>query len=186
MQTKSLIVTTALLCVLPLTVNAADWNPFPDTGQTLCYDVAGTEIACPAEGQALHGQDAQYDGPAQSFLVSVDGTTVTDQNTTLMWQQTDDGAIRTWLEAEAYCDQPHYGYSDWRLPEKLELQSIVDYGHVNPAINPVFLAQSSYYWSATTYAFNTEIAWLVNFSSGDDSANSQTNDNYVRCVRAGL
>ncbi len=33
----------------------------PDTGQTNCYDAAGTVIPCPAEGNAFYGQDASYD-----------------------------------------------------------------------------------------------------------------------------
>ena len=36
-----------------------DWTaPVPDTGQTTCYDVAGSVIPCPSSGQALYGQDA--------------------------------------------------------------------------------------------------------------------------------
>ena len=46
---------------------AANWNPLPDTGQTKCYDVAGAEIPCPAEGQPLYGQDAQYHGLVPSY-----------------------------------------------------------------------------------------------------------------------
>jgi hypothetical protein len=34
--------------------------PVPDTGQTKCYDAAGTVITCPSPGQALYGQDANY------------------------------------------------------------------------------------------------------------------------------
>lgn len=31
-----------------------------DTGQTHCYDNAGSQIVCPAPGEALFGQDANY------------------------------------------------------------------------------------------------------------------------------
>ena len=34
--------------------------PMPDTGQTKCYDAAGTVITCPSPGQAFYGQDANY------------------------------------------------------------------------------------------------------------------------------
>jgi hypothetical protein len=35
-------------------------TPVPDTGQTTCYGVDGSVIACPSPGQALYGQDANY------------------------------------------------------------------------------------------------------------------------------
>lgn len=45
------------------------------------------------------------------------------------------------------------GFSDWRLPNVKELMSIVDYGRVSPAIDPIFDNCQSYdYWSGTTYA----------------------------------
>ena len=31
-----------------------------DTGQSKCYDVAGSVITCRSSGQALYGQDANY------------------------------------------------------------------------------------------------------------------------------
>ncbi|MHB1348247.1 MAG: YbhB/YbcL family Raf kinase inhibitor-like protein [Desulfobulbaceae bacterium] len=41
---------------------------WPDTGQTTCYDAAGTLLnPCPAPGQPFYGQDAQYAGPARSY-----------------------------------------------------------------------------------------------------------------------
>jgi len=62
---KSFVLFAVILFACPAgSALAADWNPLPDTGQSKCYDVAGVEIACPAAGQPLHGQDAQYSGPA--------------------------------------------------------------------------------------------------------------------------
>lgn len=185
-----------LLSFVPVSLFAADWNLLPDTGQTKCYDVAGTEITCPAAGQPLHGQDAQYNGPAPSYLDHGNGT-VTDNNTTLMWMQdtadTDNsGTITsddklTWQAAIEYCAASGFAaHSGWRLPSKFELESIVDYGRVNPAINPVYTAMPLRYCSATTHAFGTEYAWLVNFELGYNSAFSKTDAQYVRCVRSGV
>ena len=42
---------------------------------------------------------------------------------------------------------------------------------------------SSYYWSSTTNANNTDNAWNVNFNNGNVNNNNKDNDNYVRCVR---
>ena len=165
---------------------AADWNPLPDTGQTKCYDVSGIEITCPAVGQPLHGQDAQYQGPARSYQDN-GNQTVTDNNTGLVWMKSDDGTTRDWQGAIDYCNGLDYaGQSDWRLPTRFELKSIVDYGKTNPSIDPVFSCQSSGYWSATTGAGGPDGAWVVGFYGGDDGWDDKTNSYYVRCVRAGL
>jgi len=71
-----------------------------------------------------------------SYTVSLDGLTVTDDITGLMWQREDDNIERDWYNAISYCDSlPLAGYTDWRLPNEFELQSIVHYGHHAPAIN---------------------------------------------------
>jgi hypothetical protein len=44
----------------------------------------------------------------------------------LMWQQSDDGVDRTWIEANNYCESLSLGgFADWRLPTKDELKGIV-------------------------------------------------------------
>ncbi|MFN3480894.1 MAG: reverse transcriptase domain-containing protein [Thermodesulfovibrionales bacterium] len=45
--------------------------------------------------------------------------------------------------------------------------------------------QSNNYWSSTTYANNTDNAWIVNMWNGNVNANNKTNNNYVWPVRAG-
>ena len=92
-----------------------------------------------------------------------------------------------WQEAIDYCAGLSFaGSSDWRLPASTELDSIVDYGRYYPAVNPVFKCGSDHYWSATTDAFNNNLAWDVNFYFGDDSWDDKSNHAYVRCVRGGL
>ena len=54
---------------------------------------------------------------------------VTDTKTNLMWQ--DDASVKTtkktWSEAVSYCDNLSFaGFSDWRLPSKMELLGITD------------------------------------------------------------
>ena len=44
---------------------------------------------------------------------------------------------------------------------------------------------SNYYWSATTYANNRDIAWLVYFYNGNVYNNYKDSNYYVRCVRIG-
>ncbi len=103
-----------------------------------------------------------------------DGT-IMDNATGLMWAQDDSGSDAhdglNWEEALAYVEEQnatnYLGYSDWRLPNVKELQSILDYNRSpdttdSAAIDPLFNATSftneageidyAFYWSGTTHA----------------------------------
>lgn len=79
------------------------------------------------------------------------------------------------------------GYSDWRMPGREELRSIVNYSKYSPAIDTVYFPniKSSSYWSSSTYAYNTSKAWRVNFVHGADNYSDKSNSYYVRAVRGG-
>ena len=117
---------------------------------------------------------------------------VTDSKTTLKWQDdySDNGdSIKSakWTDAIDYCEGLSLnGQSDWRLPNKKELLSIVDYDRYNPNISPVFQkTTSNVYWSSTTSLIVTNSAYLVNFSYGGVGSYRKSQSFYVRCVRAG-
>lgn len=58
---------------------------------------------------------------------------LTDSTTGLMWQK-DYVSGKTWKEALSYCENLTYaGYSDWRLPNRNELASLINYDNVSPA-----------------------------------------------------
>jgi len=186
----------AFFFVVALAVAAATFQSepalayrLPDTGQTQCYDDAGNPIGCPAPGQRFHGQDGNYAGPQPAFQDNGNGT-VTDLNTGLMWQQSDDqnNIYRTWEEAADYCaGRDLGGKTDWRLPTRLELLSIVDYSRTNPAIKTTYFpdCRSFVYWSGTNVAYFANLAWYVNFDFGNDYWNFKVGTFYVRCVRGG-
>jgi hypothetical protein len=160
----------------------------PDTGQTKCYG-SYTEIPCPTTGQPFYGEDGNYQGLQPAYQLSGDGNVVTDLNTGLMWQRADDGVQRDWRASVSYCEELVLsGQSDWRLPNIRELESIVDYGRYNPAINPVFSCQSSYYWSGNTYAKPPQPSdwrWAVHFWFGFKDIDGWFSSFYARCVRGG-
>ena len=118
---------------------------------------------------------------------------VQDSKTGLFWQDdySDNGdSVKSanWTDAIDYCETLSLNsQTDWRLPNKKELLSIVNYDTYTPSINSVFQKNTSgNYWSSTTYASYTNYAWLVNFNLGytvysDKSGNGRR----VRCVRAG-
>lgn len=97
-----------------------------------------------------------------------DDGTITDNATGLMWMKDDDGEGMIWEEALSYAENAtEAGYSDWRLPNVKELQSIVDYSRSlqttnSAAIDPLFNCSTiideggeinyPFYWTGTTHA----------------------------------
>lgn len=79
------------------------------------------------------------------------------------------------------------GYTDWRMPVRHELLSIVDYGRASPAIDLVYFpfTRSDQYWSGSPSAGNRFDAWYVHFELGDDFVNSKGVQRLVRLVRGG-
>ncbi len=122
-----------------------------------------------------------------SFLkaefVKLDGV-IYDKKSNLYWQYQIESK-KTWQDGVDYCyDLVLGGYDDWRLPNKKELLSIVDYTKYNPALDDVFdLISSEDYWTSTTYADELSWAWIINFYSGVEHFNDKTGYQYVRCVR---
>lgn len=148
-------------------------NPRPK--QEKCYDNNGI-IPCPQAGDQFTVKD------------NGDGT-VTDFDTGLIWQQATAVSEKgkhnfTWQKAFDYCDDLIFAnHSDWRLPTKFELHSIVDIGR-RPAINPIFSGPyRSHFWSATTNTHDTRGVWFVDFDNGYDGRSWKNESNkYVRCV----
>ena len=140
------------------------------------------------------------DWPDSRYQVHDNGT-ATDTYTGLMWKVCSEGqtwsslatcsgtaTIHNWQEAlELAISASFAGFEDWRLPNIVELRSIVSYDRYNPAINiTVFPStQSSYYWSSSPIAYNSYEARLVYFYDGDDYYTSHARDtkNFVRLVR---
>jgi hypothetical protein len=119
-----------------------------------------------------------------------DGT-ITDNATGLEWVASPTaagvGGTYAWADAITACEGLTYaGHSDWRLPNVKELQSIVDYGRVSPAIDTTyFTSESDLYWSSNTYASITSFAWGVNFSYGNAPLVGKPGPFYARPVRGG-
>jgi hypothetical protein len=145
----------------------------PDTNQAIKYTTT-------------FGEDADYTINPPSYTDHGNGT-VTDNVTTLLWQQSYGGPMN-WDDASAYCaDLAFAGYSDWRLPSRMELVSLVDLGTYHPAINTTYFPgmSSESCWSSTTWAYSTSDAYTVFFDNGFTGAYNKTNNYYVRCVRGG-
>ena len=109
---------------------------------------------------------------------------VTDTKTGLIWQKTYETDKKTWQEAINYCGSLTYADSSrWRLPNKNELASLVNYEKYNPASDFPDMP-SDRFWSSSTRSDTTDRAWFVDFYYGYVNGSRKTySDGYVRCVR---
>jgi hypothetical protein len=102
------------------------------------------------------------------------------------------GNAATYCNTEAYMNRVNAagwcGATDWRMPTVKELESIVNYGHIRPAIDTGYFpnAVSSGVWSGSPYAGSSALAWGVYFGSGYSfSGNRDVSGFAVRLVRGG-
>jgi hypothetical protein len=187
---------------------ASGGQAFPATGQTTCWNSGGNVIPCTGTG---HDGEIQA-GATIAYQDNGDGT-ITDLNTWLMWEKkSDDGSthdmsnVYTWDNAFAVhvaglnSGGGFAGHTDWRVANVKELQSILNYENVNPAVSTAFnngctpgctvltcsCTAADFYWSSTTLAHSPGGAWLVYFLSGYSGYASKTSTIRVRAVRGGL
>jgi hypothetical protein len=143
------------------------------TDQAECYDEFGKFIAC-----ADAGQDASYRSakpwPQPRFKQNNDNT-VTDFLTDLMWTQNANLlefplSFKEALEAINEMNASRmFGFSDWRLPKRHELFSLISHANINPALpkgNLFYNVFSSYYWTATLIAQFVKQAWYIHLGGG--------------------
>ena len=201
--------TTAIYTVTVTVSASAGTNAIklPKTGQTTCYNSAGTVIACVNTGQNGELQKGVA-WPNPRFTTNAD-TTVTDNLTGFIWapngnlmptrdnnwdadETANDGRV-TWQHALDYVAklnaENYLGHNDWRLPNRKELKSLVNYGQSNTAtwLNTQGFtnAQAYGYWSSTSYTRNANGAWLVHMYGGVVYYFYKTYSYYVWPVRAG-
>jgi hypothetical protein len=122
---------------------------------------------------------------------------VEDGATMLVWQQQSISGITNWKEALAHCENLGWaGQTDWRLPDVVELSTIVDEKKTQaPAINTVFFAgfeAGSGYWTSTTARQSPSSAYVLYFNEqnatvgrGGTGAVLKTASARALCVRGG-
>jgi len=135
------------------------------------------------------------------FVDNHDGT-VSDTRTGLMWDQCSWGQTNAggtcrgglasrhgWAAAleVAATASDHKGYSDWRLPNVIELKTLLNSAftpNIDGTFFPNLSPEEASFWSDSSYAADSVYyAWLVRFNLGDADKDQKSTPNLVRLVR---
>ncbi len=188
------IMKVGLGTLLLLLVSFPAWSApaeVAQTGQKTCYADSGGGAPIPCATIST-SQDGKLQIGAEvfpRFHDNGDGT-VTDDLTGLIWLKNANCFDRkNWAAALTAANTLKNGEcglsdgsrkSDWRLPNTLELKSLISYQHYRPTISNtagtgqwteaqpfIGIRSNSPYWSSTTYvAINNDHARSVSFASG--------------------
>jgi hypothetical protein len=185
------------------------------------------DLVCRLSGQLPKTGETTSSGPgsdgdvqagvARSFTDNGDGT-ITDNATGLMWEKKDladgihgvfntytwsagtnqmDGTIQTEFLATLNGGGGFAGYTDWRIPNVTEIESLRNFGAKSPAAFSEFdtacpgactvttcsCTRSYFYWSSTSIETGPTYAWIVYFDDGSTSAYEKTRIAHARAVR---
>jgi uncharacterized protein DUF1566 len=144
---------------------------------------AGPYYASPSWDQTLPS-DTRF-----IVLSNMGSNAVLDRETGLVWAKLTSTTAFTWFDAQSYCNAlTTGGRLGWRLPTLQELLSLVDPNAASllklPAGAP-FPNVQFFYWSASTFASDSSVAWTVDFGFGGASNILKSANNFVWCVRGG-
>lgn len=187
-------------CVWPVRGGPRGVLTLPKTGQTACYDISGTAIACAGTGQDGDLQ-AGAAWPSPRFTENADRT-VTDRLTGLVWSREggtpgpaacNPGMRKTGQGAPDHVKcldtESYLGKNDWRLPNRNELASLVNHGQPDTAawLNTQGFSdvQAGGYWSSSTYVTTPWNAWGVNMHDGAETSFARKHGIHVWPVRGG-
>ncbi len=159
--------------------------PMPDSASTTFSTGSGLVAGCPAAGAPGSGQDGCYNTRPCSYAPAED--TVQDQVTGLTWQRRAPVETFDWWDAGGYCAALDLGgRGDWRLPTRLELESILDVGRANPSIDIAAFPddRKDLFWTSSPVLFSS-LAYGIRFDEGYVYDHDPFTTGAVRCVAGG-
>lgn len=147
----------------------------PQTGQTTGYYLQEDG----EDGELRKG--TSWPDPRFAVGVGEHQGCICDGLTGLVWQQAPDSTGRSWSDAVSYAyNLTLGGYSDWRLPNVNELESLMNAGQINSA---EWLNEQGFidmqiveYWSSSGY--DSSNAWYIFTGTGTVGDESRGEDSF--------
>ncbi|WP_035243794.1 DUF1566 domain-containing protein [Desulfonatronovibrio hydrogenovorans] len=143
------------------------------TGLDHCYDPDGIQISCPETGQDPD-LNIGIAWPEPRFTI-LNRELVQDELTGLCWTRKANffDFPLTWNQAldeiKTMNRQAFRGFTDWRMPNRREMRSLISHGHKKPALpgdHPFIQVFLAWYWTSTTSAKAVAYAWHVHLEGG--------------------
>jgi hypothetical protein len=143
------------------------------TGQQGCYDSSGKPINCDNSGQ--EGEVLSGCVWPQPRFEEIDQDLVRDLVTGLIWPRNANlfEFPATWQEAfnriQEMNAQHCFERTDWRMPNRRELRSLISHGARNPALpreHPFRNVFLGWYWTSTSAAIAPSYAWYLHLAGG--------------------
>ncbi|MCI5225488.1 MAG: DUF1566 domain-containing protein [Candidatus Electrothrix sp. AX2] len=166
-----------------LSRNAASWACVRDNVTGLIWEVK-------TDDDGLHDKDDTFTWyNTDSATNGGENGSADDDGDICYGYNSDDSS--TFCNTEAYVNRVNSaglcGVNDWRMPTIKELESLVNYGRSNPAIDTNYFpnAVSSAVWSGSPYVNDPDGAWFVGFNDSHSYGGSSGTSHAVRLVRGG-
>jgi hypothetical protein len=178
----------------PNTVPAYYWTSnerFYSTMWVMNFDNGSADISLTSSSNNIRAVRGGHKKIEDNFIINGDGT-VTDLNTGLMWQR--GYSYFEWDTALSYCESLTLaGYSDWRMPNREELRTILNYSSTSTLYNeyifyfpgppkPPFL---DYFWTSSAYDKEEQTAWAIFMDFGKAVISNWSNEYFVLALRQG-
>lgn len=167
--------------------------PVLKTGQDGCWNGSGSPTNCIGTGQ---DGDIQP-GIARNYTDNGNGT-ITDDATGLTWQKCSRGQNNdstcsgpnptegNWTSAVDYCNGLNLAGQDWRLPSRLELETLIYLKNSFQVINSTYFPSTTFsanYWTFTDFVQDLNRAWSIGFNTGNINWSTKNSIALVmRCV----
>ncbi len=159
-----------------------DWACTRDNVTGLIWEVKVDDAA--HRRHALHGY-TWFDPNSVDGHQGAAGNTASCINT-LGGQSCNTHQYRQAVNAEGLC-----AANDWRMPTRLEMESVMDYSRTGPTIDTDYFPNTpsesgaSIYWTGLPRADSAAMAWAGFFDTGGIDYRDRSSPGKVRLVRAG-
>jgi hypothetical protein len=155
-----------------LGLNATDWACTRDNVTGLLWEVKTTS--------GLRSQDHYYTWYNSNLSANAGSAGIISGGDCHTAGRCDTEKFVADVNATALCS-----FTDWRLPSRRELLTLVRVGVENPSIDTSYFPNTREfgYWSGSSYDQNQDYAWTIYFTYGHPYFYGKQNDYSVRLVR---